>query len=424
MILKRTTNDGGYWEQTTISNLESCANAILVNPVNDSIMYIGGEVTDSTYYRSGILFKTTDKGTTWKRLATSLFSPTWEGVHVLKCDKLNPNVVFAGTSGRVHLSTDAGSSWSTVLNSAGVTEILVVKNMVYVATSTAGIKLSTDAGKTWKDFHENMGTLNVQCLEYDSTNGVLYAGTADRGAFRRYISPASGAQPPPASWGFKSNTGKNATIAVNAAANPSLGTRSLQAGDAIGVFFKRNDSLICAGYAIWREQNEAITVWGDDDQTKTKDGFAEGEVMNFKVWDGRDGKAYDAAAQYTQGSGMYSSNGIFVLRSLVGITTTNITGEQNVIPSDIRLYQNFPNPFNPTTTVRYQLPLNGHVKISVFDILGREVAVLVDGFVTAGSHTTRWDARDVAGTHVPSGVYLCTMKVGAFLESRWMILIR
>ncbi|MFH0988639.1 MAG: T9SS type A sorting domain-containing protein [bacterium] len=123
-------------------------------------------------------------------------------------------------------------------------------------------------------------------------------------------------------WSFHQKTGKNGTIAVQTAINPKIGTQPLKAGDAIGVFFMRNDSLVCGGYTLWDgSQNIAITAWGDDDQTTMKDGFAEGELMQFKIWDSERGKEYFAKVEFQAGTPTYSTNGIYVLNSLIGITS-------------------------------------------------------------------------------------------------------
>ncbi|GAB1373013.1 hypothetical protein MASR1M45_30770 [Candidatus Kapaibacterium sp.] len=78
----------------------------------------------------------------------------------------------------------------------------------------------------------------------------------------------------PESWNFTENTGNYSTIIIPEAIEPKIGNRDFQDGDAIGFFFTRNDSLICAGYGVWEiGQNMAIAVWGDDNQTLLKDGF-------------------------------------------------------------------------------------------------------------------------------------------------------
>jgi len=89
------------------------------------------------------------------------------------------------------------------------------------------------------------------------------------------------------------------------------------------------------------------------------------------------------------------------------------------LPREIRLEQNYPNPFNPTTVIRYQLPAGGDVRLSVSDLLGREVAVLVNETKAAGSYDVRFDGKKLS-----SGVYLCRLTAGQYAGTRKMILVK
>ncbi|MFQ5638273.1 MAG: FlgD immunoglobulin-like domain containing protein, partial [bacterium] len=93
-------------------------------------------------------------------------------------------------------------------------------------------------------------------------------------------------------------------------------------------------------------------------------------------------------------------------------------------PGDFVLSQNYPNPFNPETTIRFQLPKTGLAALKVYDILGREIRVLVNRDLTAGSHSVLWDGRDRSGSPVASGVYFYEMRAGDFREAKRMSLIR
>ncbi|MGA9115880.1 MAG: metallophosphoesterase [Bacteroidota bacterium] len=94
------------------------------------------------------------------------------------------------------------------------------------------------------------------------------------------------------------------------------------------------------------------------------------------------------------------------------------------LPAAYSLGPNYPNPFNPSTTVAYALPLKGHVHIQVFDLVGREVATLVDGVVEAGYHRGVWDGRGPDGRVMGSGVYFCRLEAGSHVELRKMLLLR
>jgi hypothetical protein len=95
------------------------------------------------------------------------------------------------------------------------------------------------------------------------------------------------------------------------------------------------------------------------------------------------------------------------------------TPSSNVIANKYILDQNYPNPFNPGTAISYQLSEVRFVTMKVYDILGREVAVLVNERQAPGNHTVRFDASNLA-----SGVYLYRLAVGDFVQTRKMILIR
>ena len=82
------------------------------------------------------------------------------------------------------------------------------------------------------------------------------------------------------------------------------------------------------------------------------------------------------------------------------------------------LYQNYPNPFNPSTTIRYEVPRALHVTIAVYNALGQQVALLVDGLEQGGSHQVRFD-----GSAIASGVYFYRMIAGGFVQTRKLLVL-
>ncbi|NOZ61213.1 MAG: T9SS type A sorting domain-containing protein [Calditrichaeota bacterium] len=93
-------------------------------------------------------------------------------------------------------------------------------------------------------------------------------------------------------------------------------------------------------------------------------------------------------------------------------------------PTTIHLFQNFPNPFNPTTQIRFELPQPEHVTLSVFNASGQLVKVLQNGRISAGSHEIEWDGTDQFGRKVVSGVYFYQLKINNFQEVKRMILTK
>ena len=87
------------------------------------------------------------------------------------------------------------------------------------------------------------------------------------------------------------------------------------------------------------------------------------------------------------------------------------------LPPTVELGPNFPNPFHPETIIPFDLPEAAQVRLTIHDVLGREIATLVDGTITAGRHVVRWDA-----SLYPSGLYLVRLKAKNTIFTRYMML--
>jgi hypothetical protein len=116
----------------------------------------------------------------------------------------------------------------------------------------------------------------------------------------------------------------------------------------------------------------------------------------------------------------YDNSGVFRIGHATSpLNIGGITLNEGQVPGHFLLLQNYPNPFNPKTGIRYQVSGVRDVKLSVFDLLGREVAVLVNERKAPGSYEVTFDASALA-----SGVYICRLTAGAFVQSRKMVLIK
>ena len=100
-------------------------------------------------------------------------------------------------------------------------------------------------------------------------------------------------------------------------------------------------------------------------------------------------------------------------------TPTGIGEGPPGVTANASLDQNYPNPFNPTTEIRFDLPQEGHVTLEVFNLLGQMVATLIDEKRDAGEHSVSWNAGNVS-----SGVYFYRLKVGEFVETKKMMLLK
>lgn len=150
--------------------------------------------------------------------------------------------------------------------------------------------------------------------------------------------------------------------------------------------------LVATSVGVWSTTtlNGASTVWASEGGTII--GNVPVDMIDFRTSDG-------LIVAATHGNGVFSSN-----------IVTSTPQERPTLPVSHALAQNYPNPFNPTTTIAYEVPVQARVTIAVYDIGGREIAVLVDRVMGPGSYSVDWDAKDRHGRGVSSGVYFYTMR--------------
>ncbi|MCH8125576.1 T9SS type A sorting domain-containing protein [candidate division KSB1 bacterium] len=103
---------------------------------------------------------------------------------------------------------------------------------------------------------------------------------------------------------------------------------------------------------------------------------------------------------------------------------TSISDSDGNIPKKFALYDNYPNPFNPTTTIKYDLPEATDVKLVIYNILGQRVKTLIDKKQLAGSYTVQWDGKNGTNLKVASGVYIYRIEAGKNIKARKMLLLK
>ncbi len=109
---------------------------------------------------------------------------------------------------------------------------------------------------------------------------------------------------------------------------------------------------------------------------------------------------------------------------LIVSPVTGIETPPQGLPGRFALKANYPNPFNNETVINYQLPVNTHTTLTVYNLLGQQVRTLVNGPQTAGSHRVAWDGKDDSGKVVASGVYLYRMEAGDYVKTRKLMLLK
>ena len=295
---------------------------------------------------------------------------------------VNGTNLFAGTVGSLFLSTNSGTSWTAVnsgLTGAWVRSLAVSDTNLFAGTAGGGVFLSTNNGTSWTAVNSGLTNTDVQALAVNGTN--LFAGTAGGGVF---LSTNEGT-----SW-----TAVNSGLTSASVYALAVSGTNLFAGTAGGgVFLSTNEGT------SWSAVNSGLTgAW----------------VRSLAV----NGTNLFAG---TVGSGVWRRP----LSEM--ITEVESAGR---LPSFFRLEQNYPNPFNPSTTIKFELPQSSDVRLTVFDLLGREVTVLVSEKSEAGYHSVEFNASNLS-----SGVYFYRLharqspkdvggQAGDFVQTRKLLLIR
>jgi len=161
-----------------------------------------------------------------------------------------------------------------------------------------------------------------------------------------------------------------------------------------------------------------IAIWGDDPSTTETDGALEGQSFEIRLLTGEGGhfcppRPYnsESAVNYTllSGEAIYQTDGFAVIQLSSSLA----------VPVEFGIQEAYPNPFNSTTSIDYQLPEESRVILNIFDLSGREISTLVNNTQEAGSYRITWDAANL-----PSGIYYCRMEAGEFKQSIKLSLIR
>ena len=180
-----------------------------------------------------------------------------------------------------------------------------------------------------------------------------------------------------------------------------------------------NDSFIVFNRGISSVNIDSITINGTNPANFSVDttsfSLDPGDSISVSVF-----FAPDALDNFSATINIYSigGNGTINLNG-TGIISTDIEENVELFPDEFQLYQNYPNPFNPSTTIKYQIQDISFVTLKVYDVLGNEVAILINEEKLAGSYEVSFSA-----TNLSSGIYFYKLQAGSFVETKKMILMK
>jgi photosystem II stability/assembly factor-like uncharacterized protein len=382
------------------------------------------------------------------------------------CRSNNSIIVLAGSNG-LYRSSNGGLSWNCLDSTAAYDHVAIdpANPSVMVASYnkpilSSDLKITVNGGETWNSLSTFESESPIDFLEYDcSTEKMLYTRTAtsflrssDLGVtwetikapilprsiaigednFKKiYISSSQGifkSTDRGATWDSLpiATSGKYTTIFIDAHHSDTVYARVLGIG-----LYKSID-----GGATWQQKTEGLerknfiaSATGIVSKKNNNEVFILADSCLYKstnggeVWKGMDTlptPRIHALAFDTTGNGRVLIGSL----NFYGIYSTSLMQLLAIFPTPTYpeyyyLHQNYPNPFNPSTTIRYQIPKEGMVTLKVYDLLGKELAELVNGRKSPGLHSVDFHAGSYS-----SGVYFYELRSGSFIETKKLVLMR
>ncbi len=480
--VRKSTNSGTSWfslnagtsdELYSISSFDSLnlaaagANGTVVKTTNGGTSWVLGTVDIPTLYgisflsknilvtggSLGMIAKSTDSGDNWSLLSSGMYfsmynsffinsktgfitsgegilkTSDWGNSWVSKTAGDFRSVSFAddltgyasGSGGAIYKTTNAGESWTA--QNSGVTSALFAIHFVNQQTGFAAgppttLLRTSNGGINWeKNTITSNGQVNDICF-INSNTGFMVTGagkivkTTDSGYNWTVVFTSSFGIIYEIDFGDQNHgyaVGGNKLISTTNGGNswvqsiPSTSPLSLE--DIACVDFINGNTGYIGGLIMLSGSSEVAIC-------KTTNGGANWS-MDFP---GLKLNIYSLSTVSADTCFITSSSG-GILRNAAGLTS--ITPVSNIAPSEFALIQNYPNPFNPATKIKYLIPNAGEVRLSIYDILGREIAVLVNEKQNPGAYEIGWNAAGY-----PSGVYFYKITTSEFTETKRMMLVK
>jgi photosystem II stability/assembly factor-like uncharacterized protein len=371
-VIRKTANNGQTW---SISNANTNLN---LNGV-----FLIGSTTAIICGNQGSIFKTTNSGTNWV-LQTSPAAYNYYDI-----DFINSTTgIIIGDDRRFAVTGNGGTNWLMgQLNITGVYPNLDIAAVDMVDNTTIYVGTA-----------DTLISGNYVAFIHKSTNnGVSFSSilTTSSPVTRRstfadvqFLNPNTG-------WALSEN------MYLHRTTNGGSNWQVYQVGfPAKSMFFvNAATGYLCGDNGMLKKSTDGGINW-----------LSQNSPVNVGL---QDNVFYDTNRGFSVGG-----SGV-IIGTFNGGTYVGITQTGNEVPSEFGLGQNFPNPFNPSTRISFDIPVRSFSKLVVYDILGNELRVLLRGDINAGKYETQFDASGL-----PSGTYFYRLESGSFSQTRKMILIK
>ena len=320
--------------------------------------------------------------------------------------------IFAATETGLYRSNDGGATWTTFLEGKEVRAILFGSSgYIYAGTWAFGVFRSNDFGYTWTAKNDNLTNTVIHALIDRTKNApqyTVFAGTFGKGVSATYDYASTWMEmPTPSDFVTCMNKSSDGILYVGTLTDGVY--RSYDNGNTFShltglpdgpIYAIRVDSLNNIFVSSW-----LFGIYGSADLGQSWTYMGLGGYAVSTTFPGPNKKLFATSLG----------------KLMVGnYSLTGVENDKNIIPQKFSLEQNYPNPFNPTTIIRYGIPAAERVTLKVFNILGKEMATLVNSELkVAGAYQVEFNA-----SRLPSGVYFYRLEAGKNVSSKKLILIK
>lgn len=381
-VVLKTTVNGGAWLNASIPSTMNL-NTIMSNRDNSIMALTAGVINDTA-----VVYRTTNAGTNW-----SVVFRQYQG---------NINAVYFSNSTGIMIGNPVGGRWSIWRTTN--------QGLTFDSTGMYLPRAGSESG-----FHNSFFVCNGGTYVFMGTNNSRVYYTTNMGN----------------NWSFIPFTPEANSYMVNFPGCSGINNLLGYVGGTSKVFFTSNSG------ANWTETVTApgsgnvsglvacplpVSMIGQHDIMITRN---TGTIYRMMVGSPAWSNAYIApAGNYKYISGNINNFYTYAVRDNGGISwgscgTYGVLRISDIIPVDYALSQNYPNPFNPVTKIVFDIPKASKVRISVYDITGREVSRLVDFDIMPGKYETEWDASAVS-----SGIYFYSLLTEDYTQTKKMVLVK
>lgn len=385
-LILRTYDGGQSWQKE------------YMNPINDDFhrLLFPEDSTGYLFGRDGNIWKTTDLGSAW----TWISQVDTIGFYTFDAQFVTPDIGYAANYFNIYRTDDGGYSWNPLNFPAVFVSYLYFSTPDSgKATSANGIAVFTtsDGGVSWAE-----DSLEKKHNEYWFSTKLFLTG---KGGFLF----CSGGHPTSFCDVYQFDS-QSSIWRVNYNFPYLL-------GEVHDVSFP-NDSV---GYAVG-----GIGYSNGRKILKTQDFGASWSLQSLSGDEiGISGVHFvDENVGYLAGGNFFSQNKSAFFKTINGGGPITSIKKDHYKPPFSYSLRNYPNPFNPETTIEFYLPHHAEVRLKIFNVLGQRIRTLFTGRRDAGVYRLKWNGRDEAGNEVASGVYIYRLQADRFVQSRKMLLLR